>query len=115
MKKFHLGDIVYPAVFEDYSIDNEDIENMKHIYGVIVKYNDDEDERQYSIEWCDFSTHDETKGYCPKNAWWYTHELTRNQKIFINLLEEKTHSKEEEIDPLTEEELRFLKAMKIIN
>lgn len=116
-RKFHLGDIVYPAnLNRDCFIDNEDIENMKHIYGVITDYDDNNhDERQYSIEWCDFSTHDRTEGYSPRNAWWYTNELTKNQKKFLNLLEENSHSEEEEIEPLTEEELQFLKTMEILS
>lgn len=114
-KKFHLGDIVYPANLDNdcFLIDSEDIENMEHIYGVITDYEDYDDEREYAIEWCDFSTHDKTEGYCPKNAWWYANELTKNQKKFLNLLEEKSNS-EEELEPLTEEELQFLKTMEIL-
>jgi hypothetical protein len=114
MKKFHLGDIVYPANFDDFFASSEDIENMKHIYGVITDYDDNENERQYSIEWCDFSTHDKTEGYCPKNAWWDADELTRNQKKFTDLLEDKLSS-EEEMEPLTEEELKALKMIKTLN
>lgn len=98
-RKFHLGDIVYPANLDDdcFVIDNEDIENMKHIYGVITDYDDDDynNERQYSIEWCDFSTHDKTECYCPRNAWWCADELTKSQKKFLNLLEENFNSEED--------------------
>lgn len=115
-KKFHLGNIVYPATLNNDSwfITNKDIENMKHIYGVITDYEDYADGREYAIEWCDFSTHDRTEGYCPRDAWWYANELTRNQKKFLNLLEENSNNEEEEeIEPLTEEELQFLKTLEM--
>ncbi len=114
-RKFHLGDIVYPANLDNdcFVIDDEDIEDMKHIYGVITDYEDYAGERTYEVEWCDFSTHDRTEGYCPRNAWWYENELTRNQEKFLDILEENS-SNEEEIEPLTEEELQFLKTMKIL-
>ena len=114
MKKFHLGDRVYPANLDcDWLADNEDIENMKHIYGIITDYSDDGGEREYVVEWCDFSTHDRTEGYCPRNAWWYANELTRKQENFLKLLEENLV--DEETEPLTDEEYQFFKTMKMFN
>ena len=86
MKKYYIGDIVYPKKFELYY--TRHYEPAQKIYGVVVDVDIDyDDNRAYAVKWCDSETREEIDlDFGVKDAWFDSDEFV-NQQEYLEELE----------------------------
>lgn len=86
---FKIGDRVYPIDDDAFGDCNAKKDEMLHLVGIITNVNKRYDERHYHITWIDDRDGEEAEfdhGF--KNAWWIDSELTAQNNVYVEQLED---------------------------
>jgi hypothetical protein len=86
---FKIGDKVYPIDDGAFGDCNAKKDEMLHLVGIITNVDKRYDERHYHITWIDDRDGEEAEfDHGLKNAWWYDSELTAQNNVYVEQLED---------------------------